>query len=264
MIIVNADDVGRSQSETDAALSCYEMGRITSASAMVFMADSERAADLAKRTDLDIGLHLNLDERFTSPRAPIELRKQHESVARFLTRGKYTLLLYNPFLRDEFRAVYHAQEEEFIRLYGKPPSHINGHRHMHLCTNMLIDRIVPAGRSVRRSFSFSRGEKGLLNRAYRGLVDKWLQGTYLLTDYFFSLSQCLQTKRLDRVIELSKTANVELMTHPQNAREWAYLNSDDCLETFRDVQKSSFSAPFLIHLLMSVAIFSGGTSYGQI
>jgi len=241
MLIVNADDLGRSRSETDAALSCYAMGRITSASAMVFMADSERAADLAKSTDLDIGLHLNLDERFTSPRVSMELRKQHESVARFLTRGKYTLLLYNPFLGEKFRSVYKAQEHEFIRLYGKLPSHIDGHRHLHLCTNMLIDRIVPAGRSVRRSFSFSRGERGLLNRGYRGLVDKWLQRRYSLTDYFFSLGQCLQAKRLDRVIELSKAANVELMTHPQNAGEWAYLNSDDCLERFRGVQKASYA-----------------------
>src|SRR5262245_16409162 len=241
MLIVNADDLGRSHSETDAALSCYAMGRITSASAMVFMADSERAADLAKSTDLDIGLHLNLDESFTSPRAPMELRNQHESVARFLTRGKYALLLYNPFLREKFRSVYKAQEDEFIRLYGKRPSRIDGHRHMHLCTNMLIDTVIPAGHKVRRSFSFSRGEKGPLNRTYRGLVDRWLQERYLLTDYFFSLGQCLQTKRLDRVIELSRTTNVELMTHPQDAGEWAYLNSDACSEMFRSVQKASYA-----------------------
>jgi predicted glycoside hydrolase/deacetylase ChbG (UPF0249 family) len=241
MMIVNADDVGRSDSETDAALSCYEMGRITSGSAMVFMADSERAAGLAKRTGLDMGLHLNLDESFTSPCTPLELRKQHESIARFLRRGKHALLLYNPFLRDEFRAVYHAQEEEFIRLYGKPPSHIDGHRHMHLCTNMLIDTVIPAGHRVRRSFTFSRGEKGRLNRAYRGLVDRWLQRRYLLTDYFFSFGQCLQTKKLDSVIELSKFAKVELMTHPQDVREWAFLNSDDYLEMLGDVQKDSYA-----------------------
>jgi predicted glycoside hydrolase/deacetylase ChbG (UPF0249 family) len=241
MIIVNADDLGRSHTETDAALSCYAMGRITSASAMVFMADSERAASLSKSTDLDIGLHLNLDERFTSPHVPMELRKQHESIVRFLNGGKYALLLYNPFLRKKFRSVYNAQEDEFIRLYGKPPSHIDGHRHMHLCSNMLIDTVIPAGHKVRRSFSFSRGEKGPLNRTYRGLVDQWLQGRYLLTDYFFSLGQCLQTKRLARVIELSRTTNVELMTHPHDAGEWAYLNSDDCLEMLGSVQKATYA-----------------------
>jgi predicted glycoside hydrolase/deacetylase ChbG (UPF0249 family) len=241
MIIVNADDLGRSHSETDAALSCYAKGRITSATAMVFMADSERAADVAKITDLDIGLHLNLSETFTSPRVPVEFRRQHESIVHFLNRGKYALVLYNPFLRKQFQYVYQAQIEEFLRLYGKPPSHIDGHCHMHLCTNMLVDRVIPAGRKVRRSFSFSRDEKGLLNRAYRGLVDGWLQRRYLLTDYFFCLRQCLQAKRLDRVIELSKTANIELMTHPKNVLEYDFLMGNGFERQFNGVKLATYS-----------------------
>ena len=53
MLIINADDFGRSVGETNAALECYIAGRITSVSAMVFMADSERAAELAlsRRSD---------------------------------------------------------------------------------------------------------------------------------------------------------------------------------------------------------------------
>src|SRR5262245_28926635 len=47
MLIVNADDLGRSKAETDAAMACYAKDRITSTSAMVFMTDSERASELA-------------------------------------------------------------------------------------------------------------------------------------------------------------------------------------------------------------------------
>ena len=241
MIIINADDLGRSKPETDAALSCYTAGRITSATAMVFMADSERAAEMAKSAGLDVGLHLNLDEILTSSDVPMELRRRHESVVHFLNRGKYALLLYNPFLRGKFRFVYDAQEAEFMRLYGKPPSHIDGHRHMHLCTNILIDRVIPAGRKVRRSFSFSRGEKGLLNRAYRNLVDGWLQRRYLLTDYFFCLRQSLQTNKLGRVTELSKTAKVELMTHPKNALEYDFLMGNGFDRQFDGVKLETYS-----------------------
>jgi predicted glycoside hydrolase/deacetylase ChbG (UPF0249 family) len=241
MMIVNADDLGRSLPETDAALSCYAQGRITSASAMVFMADSERAADLAKGAGLDIGLHLNLDEKFTAPHVPLEFSRQHASVARFLKRGKYALVLYNPFLRGKIRSVYQAQHDEFTRLYGKPPSHIDGHRHLHLCTNILVDKVIPAGLKVRRSFSLSRGDKGPLNRAYRGLVDGWLQRRYVVTDYFFCLGQCLQGRTLDRAIDLARTATVELMTHPKRAPEWSYLNSNDCLEMFRNLQFGSYA-----------------------
>ncbi|TMP94577.1 MAG: ChbG/HpnK family deacetylase [Verrucomicrobia bacterium] len=55
MLIINADDWGRSLAETDAALRCYKAGRITSVSAMAFMADSERAAELGKELSLRTG-----------------------------------------------------------------------------------------------------------------------------------------------------------------------------------------------------------------
>ncbi len=62
MLIVNADDLGRSKAATDAAMVCYAKGRITSTSAMVFMMDSERAAEAASGAGLDVGLHVNFSE----------------------------------------------------------------------------------------------------------------------------------------------------------------------------------------------------------
>jgi chitin disaccharide deacetylase len=241
MIIVNADDLGRSRPETDAALACHARGRITAATAMMFMADSERAAEAAKSAGLDVGLHVNLDETFTAPGVSPVLRKQHESIACLLTRGKYSPLLYHPFLSGKLRSVYRAQEDEFIRLYGKPPSHVDGHRHRHLCTNMLIGRVIPAGYQVRRSFTFYRGEKSFANRLYRGWVDQRLQRRHRLTDGFFCLRQSLQSKKLERVIELSKTARVELMTHPHNALEYDFLMSDRFKEMFSGVKLADFT-----------------------
>ena len=243
MIIVNADDLGRSRPETDAALSCHARGRITSATAMMFMADSERAAAVARSNGLDVGLHVNLDEAFTAPGVSPSLRKLHESIVRVMLRGKYSPWFYHPFLSRKIHAVYQAQEEEFIRLYGKPPSHVDGHRHRHLCTNMLIDRVIPAGYQVRRSFTFYRGEKGFANRLYRAWVDKRLACRYRLTDGFFCLRQSLQTKRLERVIELSKTARVELMTHPHNAMEFEFLMSDDFTRQFQGTKLATFAEP---------------------
>ena len=46
-------------------------------SAMVFMADSERAADLAKENGLDVRLHLNVTDRFTSGRVASKLANHH-------------------------------------------------------------------------------------------------------------------------------------------------------------------------------------------
>jgi predicted glycoside hydrolase/deacetylase ChbG (UPF0249 family) len=230
MLIINADDWGRSRAETDAALECYRNGRITSVSAMVFMKDSERAAELVKENDLDAGLHLNFAEKFTGNRAPTTLREYHDRIVRFLTRNRYSQLLYNPFLRREFSYSCEAQAEEFARLFGKTPSHIDGHHHMHLCANLLLSKLIPVGMKMRRNFSFWPGEKSLLNRTYRGLVDRWLARRYRLSDYFFDLTQCIEQTKLDRVAALAKSSSVELMTHPILEPEAKYLMSDEFSE----------------------------------
>jgi chitin disaccharide deacetylase len=241
MLIINADDFGRSAAETDAALRCYQAGRLTSVSTMVFMADSERAADLANETELDAGLHLNFTEKFAGGRTLARLANYQEKVARFLRRNRYSQVLYNPFLRREFSYSCEAQVEEFARLFGKPPSHIDGHHHMHLCANLLLSKLIPVGIKLRRNFSFWPGEKSRLNRAYRALVDRWLAGRYCLTDYFFDLTQCIQKKKLDRVVDLARSNNVELMTHPILELESEYLMSDQFKTTLQSVNLGSYA-----------------------
>ena len=228
VLIVNADDWGRSVAETDSALRCYQAGRITSVSAMVFMRDSMRAAKLAKDHQLDdVGLHLNFSEEFTDVSCPEALKEHHRRIVRFLRRNKYAQLLYNPLLRKAFACSYRAQMEEFSRLFEKLPSHVDGHHHMHLCANFLLSKRMPAGTRVRRNFFFWPGEKSRLNRAYRALVDRFLVRRYEVTDYFFDLTQCIEQGKLNRVATLAGSSNVELMTHPIVNKEEEYLMSDE-------------------------------------
>jgi len=241
MLIINADDWGRSGAETDAALRCYKRGRITSVSAMVFMQDSERAAELAKENGLDIGLHLNFSETFTGKSHLGRLSHYHNRIVRFLRRTKYSQLLYNPFLRKGFSYSYRAQADEFARLLGRPPSHIDGHHHMHLCANVLLGKLIPAGMKTRRNFSFWPGEKSFLNRTYRGLVDRWLNRRYRLTDYFFDLTQCIEQRQLDRIVALAKSNNVELMTHPVVQAESKYLLSDEFGRMLQELKIGSYA-----------------------
>ena len=225
MLTINADDWGRSREETDCTFACHALGSITSVSAMVFMKDSERAAQIARAEGVDAGLHLNFTEAFTGD-APTRLRETQGRIARFLKRSKYALLFYHPRLRNAFRYVYEAQAEEFQRVYGRPPARFDGHQHMHLCSNMLFDRILPRGLRVRGTFSFERGEKGALNRAYRGFVRWWMAADYVMPDYFFALSQCLRGQGLEKPLKLARTKHVELMTHPAQAEEYARLTSE--------------------------------------
>jgi predicted glycoside hydrolase/deacetylase ChbG (UPF0249 family) len=226
MLIINADDLGRSVAETDAALSCWAARRITSVSAMVFMADSVRAADLARAASVPTGLHLNLTESFSAADVAIELRQRHDRVRRFLRASRFAPLVYNPLLRADFAAVVRAQYEEFERLYGRAPDHVDGHQHMHLSSNVLLQRLLPEGVRVRRSFTFERHQKSSLNRWYRSRVDRALARRHRITDHFFSLSQQLQYGGLARVGALAKGQEVELMVHPAWPREWQFLHGD--------------------------------------
>jgi predicted glycoside hydrolase/deacetylase ChbG (UPF0249 family) len=241
MLIINADDWGRSVVETDTAFRCYKASRITSVSAMVFMEDSERAAEFAKDNGLDVGLHLNFTESFMTNRYCEALGEHQSELVRFLKRTKYSQLLYNPFLRKAFSYSYEAQMEEFARLFGKQPSHIDGHHHMHLCANLFFTNMIPAGTKVRRNFSFWPGEKSLLNRTYRALVDRWLVGRYRLTDYFFDLTQCIEANKLGRVAALAMSGNVELMTHPIVRAEEKYLMSDEFHALLRTLEIGGYA-----------------------
>jgi chitin disaccharide deacetylase len=150
--------------------------------------------------------------------------------------------LFNPFLREHFSNSFKAQFEEFARLYGKAPSHIDGHHHMHLCANMVVSALIPAGTKIRRNFSFWPGEKSLLNRTYRACVDRQLARKYRLTDYFFDLSQSVNGKKMDRVAALATQANVELMTHPILKSEMEYLAGDEFFMMTQRVQLGSYGA----------------------
>jgi chitin disaccharide deacetylase len=243
VIIVNADDWGRCRAETAAALHFFAARRITTVSGMVYMADSDRAAELARSAGMDVGLHLNLTQPFEQAGVPPGLVSDHEKVATFLSRNRYSQLLYHPALRQRFKSVYEAQAEEFERLYGSRPRRTDGHRHMHLASNMLLDGIIPEGQFVRRSFSFEKGEKSAVNRAYRRLVDWRVSSRYRTTDYFFALSQHLKLDRLRRLTGLAPDARIELMTHPVDPAEHAVLSSeqfatflaDSGVGTFRSV-----------------------------
>jgi len=138
MLFVNADDLGWTNQITDRILNCYRHGLINSASAMAFMQDSERAADLSQQSGLPVGLHLNLTQDLTGQTVTSTLRDYHRSVAAYLNARKVNQILYNPFIHRAFNYVFQAQWDEFCRLYGKEPERLDGSSsyalvHKHAC-----------------------------------------------------------------------------------------------------------------------------------
>ncbi len=238
-LIINADDWGRDFLTTDRTLDCLLRGTVSSVSAMVFMKDSERSADVAWERGIDAGLHLNLTTPFSSPRRPAGLAERQRNVAAYLSRNRFSQVVFNPLLVKTFEYVVRAQIEEYCRLYGALPERIDGHHHMHLCANVIWGGLLPSGTTVRRNFSFQPGEKSLWNRLYRQAVDFQLARSHRMTDYFLSLVPFDPLNRLPQVFSLARRHVVEVETHPVNAQEYRFLLGDEIFRYTRDLRIAS-------------------------
>lgn len=235
-LIVNADDWGRDIETTDRIFECVAVGTVSSTSAMVFMADSERAAELAKERGVDCGLHLNLTTPFTAQECSSRLRKHQERIGRYLRRNRLAQAVYHPGLTSSFSYVVAAQIEEFERIFGGKPLRFDGHHHMHLCANVLFGKLLPTGTMVRRNFSFRKREKSGINRLYRAAIDRVLAKRHRLTDYFFSLPPLEPPSRIDEILSIARQSIVEVETHPVNPEEYRFLTGGEILRKMGNLQ----------------------------
>jgi hypothetical protein len=222
-LIVNADDWGRDVETTERSRECLGVGGVSAVSAMVFMADSERAAAISGDRGLDTGLHLNLTTPFSASSCSSRLRERQGQVARYLLRNRLAPVVFQPRLAGAFEYVVATQFDEFARLYKAEADRIDGHHHMHLCANVLLGGLLPRGTLVRRNFSFRAREKSLVNRLYRGAVDRLLARRHRVVDFFFSLAPVEPWSRLQRILGLTFQFVVELETHPIQPDEYGLL-----------------------------------------
>jgi chitin disaccharide deacetylase len=125
ILIVNADDFGRSPGVNRGVIRSHEAGIVTSAGLMVRWPAAEEAAEYARGSRLSLGLHLDLGEweyraGDWSPRYEVLSKETPEAVERELRE----------------------QLERFERLVGTTPTHLDSHQHVH--------RSEPARTALRR------------------------------------------------------------------------------------------------------------------
>jgi chitin disaccharide deacetylase len=126
-LIFNADDFGASAGVNRGIIECHVRGVVTSTSLMVAgQAAREAAAAMAEHPALAVGLHWDVwgeDEREFD--------------------------IHNPAaVREEFR----RQLDEFQRLTGSMPTHVDSHRHAHLESDVfqvISDVVAPLGVPLR-------------------------------------------------------------------------------------------------------------------
>lgn len=136
--ILHADDCGLSEGITDAIVDCYDRGWLSRTSVVVNGHGWEHAvAELSRRPELSVGLHLNLFEGRPLS-SPAELDLLVDRRGRFC-KG-FTAVWANGLagrsavrLRAQLRAEMRRQIERFLTTFsGRGPLSIDGHVHYHL------------------------------------------------------------------------------------------------------------------------------------
>ncbi len=171
-LVVNADDLGYDPEIDRGILEAHRLGLVTSASAMVDTPFAERALGEAPDT-LGLGLHAVLDTGLDAAAAREEIERQ---------------------LR------------RFERLRGRPPTHLDTHRHAH------------ASPAVLQAVAGAAGSRRLYARALDGAMRKALrEAGALAADHFLgdaAARPCWTLERLLSALAAPGEGMSEIMCHP--------------------------------------------------
>lgn len=226
MLIVNADDWGLRPEVTDAIAECWRAGAITAASAMVGMADSERAFALAAQSGLPLGLHLNLTIELDGPGAGAVARERQARAVAYFARS-WRRSAFDPLARGLVDVAIAQQLDAFTALRGEPPRHADGHQHIQTCPTVLLAPALRAVRTLREAHA-ETARRSALRSAYRGAVNRLLRARFRSVPFFSlrDLHPALGGASLERLSALATAGDVEVMVHPAWEDEREVLLSD--------------------------------------
>jgi chitin disaccharide deacetylase len=235
MLIVNADDFGATATATDAICRTFDAEVITSASAMVWMKDSPRAAGIAIERALPLGLHLNLTLPFSGLDMSRSVQERQLRLTEIFTRDGWWREAGRPVDRKLLHAAIEDQVERFCKQFGQP-THIDGHHHVHLydaVLDLLPQRwpIRPPLRTLAQVDARPNRREGRLHRRFRA------------PDLAFTLGS-LQPATGDGVLKALDCARrlcVEVVAHPLVAEDMEFLLSTGWRATLDSLTLGSYA-----------------------
>ncbi|MDR0217517.1 MAG: chitin disaccharide deacetylase [Enterobacteriaceae bacterium] len=228
LLIVNADDLGLSKAVNYGIIEAHRNGIVTSTTAMMNMPNIEHAAELvAEYPTLAIGLHFVLTAGKPFSSMPSLVR---EGV---LGKWLWDIEKAGELPLDEIMAELACQYAQFVTLFGRRPSHIDSHHHVHMFPDLYP--LVA---------EFAR-EKSIALRAGHGLISENAEvqlprGTDYFSMRFYDdsygdsdgVSDELFLSILDEV-EKREYHTIEVMCHPAFidndllASQYAYQRLDE-------------------------------------
>lgn len=190
ILIVNADDFGRTEGINEGVAAAHELGIVTSASLMVRWPDAEWAAAYARRyPDLSVGLHIDLGE--------------------WHHRAGHWTPAYEVVAQQDREAVIAEIDHQlalFKTLVGRYPTHMDSHQHVH--------RKEP----VRSALMGVAQELGVCLRNV-GRSPKYCGEFYGRTKVGESLSEAVSVDKLIRLLRGLGPGATELACHPATSAD---------------------------------------------
>lgn len=127
-LIVNADDFGISPGQNYGIIECYQQGIVSSTTAMVLSPWIEHAVTLSQANPgLGVGLHFVLTQG-TPLTAATSLVNAHGKLGQWLWEYAEQGSLNAADIYVELAAQY----DQFVALFGRPPTHIDSHHFIHM------------------------------------------------------------------------------------------------------------------------------------
>lgn len=141
-LIVNADDFNLTEGVTRGILDGHRLGIITSTTVMVNLPGLTRTRDLAREASgLGLGLHVNLT--LGAPVLPVGAVPSLVDGAGHFVRDRSRVG--ESGAMPEIRAEIAAQARRFEEVFGRRPTHLDTHYHMHRLPRILAAVLDVAG-----------------------------------------------------------------------------------------------------------------------
>jgi predicted glycoside hydrolase/deacetylase ChbG (UPF0249 family) len=148
-LIVNADDFGLTAGVSRGILRAHQAGLVTSTTVLVGLGPQPELDAAAASSGLGLGLHFNLTwGRSMSP--PETVPSLVDAEGRF---GRDLAVLRERARPDDVRRECEAQIVAFSRQFGRPPTHLDSHHHVHRVPRVMdaVVDVVLAARLPLRS-----------------------------------------------------------------------------------------------------------------
>lgn len=207
LVIVNADDLGRTAGINEGILASHRDGIVSSATLMVaFPAAAEAAEAWADHPDLGVGLHVTLTGS-TPPTLPAGRVPSLVDEEGNLPRKPDGLDGAEP---AHVLAEVRSQLARFRELTGRLPTHLDSHHHSHRLP-VVLEALIEVAREHRLPVRNASPGVG------RRLREAGVATTDAFVEHFFGEEARLET--LEEVLRSAGAGSTEVMCHPARLDE---------------------------------------------